>query len=966
MLWRVAMRNGNHRAGVIMKVVVAAVCRRDLPWLLAMMLGLSACGGGGGGNVRPTPPSTPAPPPPPTAPTAPTNQPPLDAQLSITHAYMAQAQGFTGAGVVIGVVDTGIMRSHPALQGRVARELIYVDPATNNTAIDDVVGHGTWVSEIAAGNAYRLFPGGIAPGATLVSARIIDDKTPIDDGTGSGNSVGASEADFFAKTLHPALIAAGVQVMNNSWGGIYWDTSKPDINQAFAAAYEPFVLQHGGLVVFAAGNESRANPSDIAALPSLAPQLASGWLVAVAVDSNHPAQLASYSNACGKAISYCLAAPGDVIVSGKDDTGGKDSYYIVRGTSFAAPQVSGAAALVWQAFPYFSNDLVRQTLLGTADDLGAPGPDVVFGYGELNAGKAVNGPAKFDWGDVSVTNNVDSTWSNPISGAGGLIKSGIGKLTLSNALSYEGTTTVMQGTLSTPSVPGDLVLSSRGAMLSGTRQINGSVQNHGVLVVAGGDLQVVGNYVQAKSFGVPASFVGELQLELGSSLHVSGTAAIGGDLMVTGIKSGYVANSHTDVIDAAGGLAGTFDSLNAQQGVMLNATLGYDSTSAWLNVQQVQVTAVPGVAYTAASYAAAQRVQSAFDQLNGQSGAAVAGGLTPGASDFIAGAAALQHAPSVSAAQRSLQSLSGQLHAASAAMTFEAIDAGTRALSGRFDSLLDSPRAGSWTQGLGYHGGMSRSGYNNVGYDLSGSLVGRDLRVGSDGFAGYALSQSQGLGRLAESADQGRSRALEAMLYGGVIRGSWYTMGRFGVGSYHENMRRQLELGDRAAAVTSDGAGRYGVLYGESGYRLHWGRMQVTPYMSLQYAQIRRDGFNETGAFGFGLKSSAQTAARWQAGTGVRVAREWALAGGDSIALQTRLLWQQSFELRGDVFEASFSGLDQYAPVGGIGLSRFGRLFGTTVDWRFNARASLQLGYDQYLGQRQQSTMATANFNWAF
>ncbi len=374
-----------------MAVNESGLQRRRAVLLTAMALGLTACGGGGG-NVKPTPVAPAAPPPPP--PTTPTDQPPVDAQLALTHAYAAHDQGFTGAGVTIGVVDSGIMRNHPALSGRVTQELIFVDPGTNNTSIDDVVGHGTWVSEIAAGTAFKQFPGGIAPGADLVSARIISDVEPKDDGSGSGNPVTAADADFFGQTLNPALINAGVQVMNNSWGGIYWDTTNASINQAFGNAYQPFVVQHGGLVVFAAGNDSKSNPSDIAALPSLAPQLEPGWLVAVAVDSNHPTQLASYSNACGIAMNYCLAAPGDVIVSGKDDTASSDSYYIVKGTSFAAPEVSGAAALVWQAYPYFSNDLVRQTLLGTADDLGAPGPDAVFGYGELDVGKAVNGPAE--------------------------------------------------------------------------------------------------------------------------------------------------------------------------------------------------------------------------------------------------------------------------------------------------------------------------------------------------------------------------------------------------------------------------------------------------------------------------------------------------------------------------------------------------------------------------------------------
>src|SRR3546814_7528646 len=107
--------------------------RRELTWLVAVALGLSACGGGGS---KPTPPpSVPTSPPP----APPSDQPPLDAQLSITNTYAAHAQGHTGAGVTIGVVDSGIMRNHPALAGRVKQELVYVDPASNNNAIADVV-----------------------------------------------------------------------------------------------------------------------------------------------------------------------------------------------------------------------------------------------------------------------------------------------------------------------------------------------------------------------------------------------------------------------------------------------------------------------------------------------------------------------------------------------------------------------------------------------------------------------------------------------------------------------------------------------------------------------------------------------------------------------------------------------------------------------------------------------------------
>ncbi len=939
-----------------MKTFDSGLRRRELALLVAIAFGLNACGGGGG-NVKPTPATPPPPTAPPSSSTVP--QPPIDAQLSITNTYAAHSQGYTGAGVIIGVVDTGIMATNPAVSGRVLTELTYVDPTTNNLSIDDVVGHGTWVSEIAAGAPFAQFPGGIAPGANLVSARIIDDNAGDDNGSTPPTQV--TSADPLPQ-VSADLITYGAKIMNNSWGGITWSSTDTATTQLFDAAYSTYINSWGGLVVFAAGNDSQANPSTIAALPSLAPDLEKGWLTVVALNSNSPTQLDSYSNKCGIAMSYCLAAPGDVIVLDKDTTASttNPSYYIVEGTSLAAPQVSGAAALVWQAYPYFTNDLVRQTLLGTADPLGGSQPNPTFGYGELDVGKAVNGPEQFNWGDVTVGFTGSSSWNNPISGAGGLIKQGTGTLNLTQPSSYTGLTQVQGGTLIAKSLASSVSISA-GATVSGTQAIGGSVTNAGVLGLSGSNVTVGGNYVQQGN--------GRLAVSLGSALNVSGTASLtGGDLYVTGTNSGYVASSHTDVLTATGGLTGTFSALNLAPGVMLNSTLNYDADDAWLNVQAVTVTQIQGASYTAASYGAAQRVQSAFGQLDSQ---LTQGTLTTTskavASGFFAGAASLQQSATLAAAQNSLSSLSGQLHAASAAMTFEAIDAGTQALSSRFDQLLDAPKlAGGWTQNLGSQGSMSRSGYSDVGYDLSGIMVGEDSRFGANGVVGYAVSQTQGLGRLSESADQGYSHALEGMLYGGVIRGAWYTMGRFGIGSYRESMQRELELGNDFSRVFSDSNGRYGLAYGESGYRFTLGGMQLTPYVNLQYAQIQSDGFSEGGADGFGLMSDAQNIERWQAGVGMRAMHRWLLDGGATLTLQTRLLWQRALAMHGEIPDASFTGLTQWAPVGGIGLSRYGGVAATSLNWSFSPKSSLQLDVEKDYDQYQDGNMAMVSYKLTF
>ncbi|MDD0946271.1 S8 family serine peptidase, partial [Xylella fastidiosa] len=91
--------------------------------------------------------------------------------LDVTNTEPAHTLGFTGKGYMIGVVDSGVNPDHVTLQGRVIRNNVYVD-YQDPSSPHDVDGHGTTVAQLAAGRPFGDFPGGIAPGATIFSARV--------------------------------------------------------------------------------------------------------------------------------------------------------------------------------------------------------------------------------------------------------------------------------------------------------------------------------------------------------------------------------------------------------------------------------------------------------------------------------------------------------------------------------------------------------------------------------------------------------------------------------------------------------------------------------------------------------------------------------------------------------------------------------------------------------------------------
>lgn len=381
--------------------------------LLPVSALLSACGGGGVNSTpaptpTPTPVPTPTPAPTPTPTPAPTPTPTAGfdtAEYRATvgavsaSALSAYQRGATGAGIGVAVIDTGIDLQSSEFGGRLSASS--ADIAGNGT-LDDVDGHGTAVAFTLAGRRNGVGTHGMAFDATLIALRA--DRP----GTCTGNSTGGAEEGgcrFDTSTLARginAAVTAGAKVVNLSLGGT---SSTADFRTAVARA-----TAAGLVVVIAAGNDGAAEPDALAAFAG-DPALRGQMIVAGSVTGADG--IAGNSNRAGSLAAHYLTAVG-VDVRAPDANG---QTLLWTGTSMAAPQISGAVALLAQAFPNLTGAQIAELLLSTARDAGAAGTDPVYGRGILDLRRAFQ--------PVGATSLAGSTLAVPVDG-GALLSAPMG------------------------------------------------------------------------------------------------------------------------------------------------------------------------------------------------------------------------------------------------------------------------------------------------------------------------------------------------------------------------------------------------------------------------------------------------------------------------------------------------------------------------------------------------------------
>ena len=287
----------------------------------------------------------------------------------LVQAPAAWASGLNGQGTVIAVIDTGVDKNHPFLQGKVVAEACYARGVNGlggagdcPNGLDSQLGpgaalpcadcpaHGTHVAGIAAGNGgppANVPFSGVAPGANIMAVRI------------TGQTGIASLADVLAALERVYLLRGtyNIAAVNLSLDVPGWPhaTTCDDVSPALTTIIQN--LKSAGIAtVIASGNDAFTNAI---AFPSC---IASAVSVASSDDGSSETVVDSVSYFSNVAPFVSLLAPGQWITSASFPGGG---YALGHGTSIAAPHVSGAFAIMKQLAPTGSVDQFVDALRAT-------------------------------------------------------------------------------------------------------------------------------------------------------------------------------------------------------------------------------------------------------------------------------------------------------------------------------------------------------------------------------------------------------------------------------------------------------------------------------------------------------------------------------------------------------------------------------------------------------------------------
>lgn len=679
----------------------------------------------------------------------------------------------------------------------------------------------------------------------------------------------------------------GYSTMPLSFNKAVGSTNNPERQIPY---FRDIVENKGGLFIWSAGNDKDKNSTLDAGLPYFDNRLEPGWISVVGVEELQNGKYNimgtgehALSSAGPEAAYWAISAYN----GGATNSAG---FYGV-GSSYAAPRVTMAAALVYEKYPWMTNDQIRQTLFTTTDKMELDKdpddenttevearnvtryPDSKYGWGMLNTERALKGPGAFmkysKYGYDSSTFKADvpamttSYFDNNIYGDGGLQKRGFGTLHLTGNNSFSGGSVVRQGTLEihqvhaspiTVEAGGKLVLNPKaivGYDIDAFKLIENidsqkitdsgiKIRNYGTVAFKGTTAIIGGDYVGYSGSTTEVNFLsnvkvlGDIKYEPNTTVKILSNGYVttqGSSNTIMEGKSfeGNIANVETNGMRTA--------NVEVKDGKVV-ATLSRQNPSEYL-----------GENAEASSKNVAENVEKVFEDLDQK---VMSGTATK--EEMLMGATV--QSMSTMGFTSATEMMSGEIYASAQALTFSQAQNVNRDLSNRLSGLDNFKNSNKdsevWFSVLGSAGKLRRDGYASADTRVTGGQFGADTKFSPTTTLGVALNYSYAKADFNRYAGESKSDMVGVSLYGKQdLPYGFYTAGRLGLSHISSKVERELltSTGDTVTGKINHHDKMLSA-YVELGKKFGW----FTPFIGYSQDYLRRGSFDESEA-SWGIKA---------------------------------------------------------------------------------------------------------------
>jgi len=669
-------------------------------------------------------------------------------------------------------------------------------------------------------------------------------------------------------------------------------TSSTDTNKPMLPYFKDVVNNKGGLFIWSAGNTKNRASSLDAGLPFFDQSLEKGWISVVGVIAKKEDGyfttynvLGDLSKAGRDAAYWSISADerGVKKIVGVDAQGNATISTGI-GSSYAAPRVTRAAALVYEKYPWMTADQIRQTLFTTTDETDVfyrkpdrrvrSTPDSTYGWGMLNQERALKGPGAF----MNVTSNSSASkifnanvpsgtasyFDNNIFGDGGLQKLGDGTLHLTGNNSFSGGSRVTAGTLEIHQVHSSpITVGANGTLVLNPKAIVGydswawetigtinpqkitheglKVKNYGTVRFNGTTAIIGGDYVAYAGSDTQVGFKNSVKV-LGKIRIQNGT--------VTVQSNDYISQTEKSTIMQGKSFEGNI--ANVKTNGMRTANVEVKDGKVVATMSRQNPVEYVGEEALASTKNVAGNVENVFQDLDRKVKEGTA------TKEELAMGATIQNMERETFATAT-EMMSGEIYASAQALTFSQAQNVNRDLSNRLaglDNFKNSNKDSEvWFSALGSGGKLRRDGYASADTRVTGGQFGIDTKFEGTTTLGVAMNYSYAKANFNRYAGESKSNMVGVSFYAKQdLPYGFYTAGRLGLSNISSKVERELltSTGDTVTGKINHHDKMLSA-YVEIGKKIGW----FTPFIGYSQDYLRRGSFNESEA-SWGVKADGK------------------------------------------------------------------------------------------------------------